>query len=380
MSAIDSINSHSPTLYASPKAIESDKVSEIGHAAIEKLNVTYYQKGRLASVEMSEKDPYKRGFQHGKTFMPQIQGIYHFIGKETKDETSLQRAKKLETNIPFDMKKEFQGIADGADVDYYDVVFMHVLYDINPENFACTAMAREFSPENDEKRIAAANHSLRHGVGIATDYSKQIRKNILQEEVADNKKPMDPIAAANVRGTIQSIVFDTENSSFQLAVHESYAAFGIFTDFSPHTDSKPFPDRGIQLQRNLDMLYFKQLGLNTLVINRNFGKNHNTLITFPGYIGALSGINDKGLALAACARSDDTYYNESGIPNTLLFNMMLEECSTVEEAKHFLSNHEHGNTMNLIVADKISAYNLELDRGKEVRVEGSLPDSPHPWR
>jgi hypothetical protein len=108
--------------------------------------------------------------------------------------------------------------------------------------------------------------------------------------------------------------------------------------------------------RNLDyptLGYLEQYSLVT--VYRAKGKHAFASIGFPGMIGCLSGMNDAGLALAVHevrkTKDGSAHLDPKGIPYTLAFRRILEECGTVAEAEKLLRGMKRTTMLNLSVCD-----------------------------
>jgi isopenicillin-N N-acyltransferase like protein len=117
--------------------------------------------------------------------------------------------------------------------------------------------------------------------------------------------------------------------------------------------------------RNLDyptMGYLDQYSLVT--VYRPKGKHAFVSIGFPGMIGCLSGMNDAGLALAVHevhkTKDHSVSLDPKGIPYTLAFRRLLEECTTVEEAEKLLRGMKRTTMLNLAVCDKSGGAIFEI--------------------
>jgi isopenicillin-N N-acyltransferase like protein len=117
--------------------------------------------------------------------------------------------------------------------------------------------------------------------------------------------------------------------------------------------------------RNLD---FYTLGIldkyGLVTVHRPNGKHAFASIGFPGIFGCISGINDAGLALAVhevfLSRDRAPMFNPKGMPYTMCFRRMLEECSSVEEAEKFLRSTERTTLLSLAVCDRKKAAVFEM--------------------
>lgn len=114
---------------------------------------------------------------------------------------------------------------------------------------------------------------------------------------------------------------------------------------------------GVLFGRNLDFPtqgYLYHYGL--VSVYKPKGKHAFVSIAFPGMVGCLSGMNDAGLCLAVHesynARNGETRFNEKGIPYALCYRQLLEECTTIAEAKKLLTSLPRTRWTNLSIADR----------------------------
>lgn len=119
------------------------------------------------------------------------------------------------------------------------------------------------------------------------------------------------------------------------------------------------------LGRNLDFFTLGKLQRYSLVaIYRPDGKHAFVLVSFPGLIGCLSGMNDAGLAVAVhevfFSRDGAGMFDPNGTPYTFCFRRILEECTTVEEAEKLLNSMKRTTLLNLSVCDRRSGGVLEI--------------------
>jgi predicted choloylglycine hydrolase len=117
--------------------------------------------------------------------------------------------------------------------------------------------------------------------------------------------------------------------------------------------------------RNLDYPTLGQLHQYSLVtIYRPKGKKAFASIGFPGLIGCLSGINREGLALAVhevhTSRDNSPRLNTKGIPYTMCFRRVLEECRNVSEAEKLLRSLPRTTFLNLAVCDQQGGVIFEI--------------------
>ena len=117
--------------------------------------------------------------------------------------------------------------------------------------------------------------------------------------------------------------------------------------------------------RNLDFFTGGTLQQYSLVtIFRPTGKHAFVSVGFPGMLGCLTGMNDAGLTVAVhevfFSRDGSSIFNPSGVPYTFAFRRILEECTTVEEAKKLLRQTERTTLLSLAVCDRDGGAVLEI--------------------
>lgn len=123
--------------------------------------------------------------------------------------------------------------------------------------------------------------------------------------------------------------------------------------------------KGMVFGRNLD---FPTLGylndFSMVIVCKPEGKRAFAVVSFPGYIGALSGMNDAGLALAVLesysANDNSLKFDAEGTPYALCFRRLLEECSTVEEAEKLLRTMKRTTRISLAICDAKTAAVFEI--------------------
>ena len=75
-------------------------------------------------------------------------------------------------------------------------------------------------------------------------------------------------------------------------------------------------------------------------------------VTWPGFLGILTGINDRGLALSMMlVYGHQRREHLDGLPFPTLFCQLLKECGTVREGDAVLQTKPHCTATNLILAD-----------------------------
>jgi hypothetical protein len=85
---------------------------------------------------------------------------------------------------------------------------------------------------------------------------------------------------------------------------------------------------------------------------------------YPGMLGCTSAMNDAGLALAeltvTTAADDSPALNVAGVPFTLAFRRVMEECRTVEEAEKLLRSLKRTVRQNVAICDRRRAAVFEI--------------------
>jgi hypothetical protein len=116
--------------------------------------------------------------------------------------------------------------------------------------------------------------------------------------------------------------------------------------------------------RNLDIPSYGCLDRLVLVaVCRPADRHAFASVTWPGFVGVLSGMNDTGLAVG-CLDSgpakDDSPAFCLGAPLSLTFRRILEECSSIEEAQKLLTAAKRTTWMNLAACDRQRAVVFEI--------------------
>jgi isopenicillin-N N-acyltransferase like protein len=126
------------------------------------------------------------------------------------------------------------------------------------------------------------------------------------------------------------------------------------------------------LARNLDYPSLGYINNYSLVIvYRPKGKRAFVSVGFPGLIGSLSGMNDAGLALAVLevydVKDGEKSFDPQGVPYAVWNRKILEECSSIAEAKKMLEGLKRTTTLNLVMADRKGVAVLEVTPGHVVQ-------------
>jgi predicted choloylglycine hydrolase len=151
---------------------------------------------------------------------------------------------------------------------------------------------------------------------------------------------------------------------------------GGFACSSLIVESERSATKGPLFGRNLD---FYTLGMldkyNLVTVHRPSGKHAFVSIGFPGLFGCLSGMNDAGLALAVhevfMSHDRAPMFNPKGVPYTLAFRRILEECTNIEEAEKLLRSIERTTMLNLAVCDRDHSAVLEMTPKNVIARHGS---------
>src|SRR5262249_46844804 len=130
-------------------------------------------------------------------------------------------------------------------------------------------------------------------------------------------------------------------------------------------DANRSATHGPLLGRNLD---YPSLGFvhqySLVTVYRPRGKHAFVAIGFPGLVGCLSGMNDAGLAVGVlesfATRKDEGRFDPKGLPYALCYRTLLEECTTIEEAKKRLERLPRTTLTSLAIADRKGIGVLEI--------------------
>lgn len=344
----------------------------LGHA-ITLLDTLLHQK-TITYLKLTSKDPFERGKEHGQKLRKRIKEVYDPILSMKRGDSVLEgRIAQFDKQIPEALKKEMQGLAEGSGYSYEDVLLIHTFLDAQPGEVGCTTMAVKETSEKCQ-RIAAANHSILEKSDDPDSLER--RGAFLEQEIPKNGSVKEILKAAGISTTIQAIAFDTVKGEISISSSGSYAASRKFKTLGPNLlfDSHEFSDSNsnhrMRLFRNLDWPWYF-LGQRTIILTRSHSDGNSTVsVSWPGYIGTLSGINNSGLALAENQCGDGI--NLNGIPNPLLFTTLLDTCKNVEEANKIINEGNHGSSMNLVIADQTSAISYELKGNGNLQHVGKI--------
>lgn len=190
---------------------------------------------------------------------------------------------------------------------------------------------------------------------------------------ADYKRELDAMVAAGVDR--KRLI--TANTMFDVV--KLVACSSLIVEPNRSTTGKPI------FGRNLDFPtagYLQEYSM--VIVCRPQGKYAFVSVGFPGLIGCLSGINEKGLALAVHevmeANDGSKKFDPKGTPYAMNYRRILEECATVEEAEKLLRSMKRTTRNNLAVCDRNGGVIFELTPDNvEVRkpTEGLCPCTNH---
>jgi isopenicillin-N N-acyltransferase-like protein len=111
------------------------------------------------------------------------------------------------------------------------------------------------------------------------------------------------------------------------------------------------PDGVPRMGRNLDFFSFDVADKATILLAYHpTGKYAFVSVAWPGMIGVLSGMNEKGLCLANMEVKRNPRW-PSALPYTLLYRSILEQCATVDQAIALLEKSQRQTANNLMLID-----------------------------
>lgn len=93
-------------------------------------------------------------------------------------------------------------------------------------------------------------------------------------------------------------------------------------------------------------------------------------ITFPGFVGCVSGMNASGLALAVHEATNKPkeapLLDPEGTPYGILCRQVLERCSTVDEAVQLFRQARHTTPVIIVLCDRLAHAVVEVTPGRVV--------------
>ncbi len=324
----------------------------------------YFHAAVVRTVHLEQTDPYERGKEHGELLKEEVQELYNIIVPALRRNITDQQVQEIAGKIPEDFVQEMRGLADGAEVAYEDVLLIHTFLDISLHGrFGCSAIAASYD-DNEHvacEPIAITNHSDSiEKLGYSGESGE--RKSALLGSDIDGQHIWNALESANVESTVQSMVFHPKKRMIELAIGDGYASSNSVRSFSSQEffgeDYSEGEEEEIIVARNLDWQWYF-LAKHSLLMTKDYANGQKVAtITFPGYLGCLSGMNKDGLSVACLVQGID--FNIGGMPVVILLNKVLEECKNVDEALAYMTANGHGSSMNLIMADPKTASTVEL--------------------
>ncbi len=157
----------------------------------------------------------------------------------------------------------------------------------------------------------------------------------------------------------------------------------VFVDLMPTTmcstitlSEDASEDHVPRMGRNLD---FPGVGVaenqSVVVIYKPKGRHAFASVTWPGLIGVLSGMNEHGLC-AANMEVPRRLRPAGGIPCMFLYRLLLEQCTTVDEAIDLLKASQRNTANNLMLIDAKGGRAVAEIRPEEVIVRRAPADKP----
>lgn len=316
-------------------------------------------------------DPFQMGVEQGVRLKKEIQFltdkllIYYEDTLKNLREGPRAWSKEAERYICEDYKQELHGIAKGAGVDYEDLLTANITVDFLT---GCSLYAVSYDPlANRIKAVAATNHFKSNIYDLES--IGRLRKLVMHSHSVSERSLKNVLKKVNVSTTVQAMILDSNNREIHMATASSKAANRTYTKYSA---KKLFPNstipvtssssKVVKLARNLDW-EIPILGTRmTKIFVRpgSNGKKSTAIVGWPGMIGAFSGINSDGLALALATATSDAR-PEVGNSNAFIFRQLLEESKNVKEALDLLGKQNPSSRMNLVLAGTDGIARIELD-------------------
>lgn len=319
---------------------------------------------RVRVIQLIQTDPYARGHHLGTLLKLEIQGIYAFIDQQIairrafRGSVSFDRSvSELIKHLPLHIKKEMLGVAIGAGVDLMQVVRIHTFLDIFAGESGCSALGA-ISNEGGNETMSTVST-----VDFSDEYDMCKRRVTLAnfKPTAEISSYQDALRAVNMSHTIQSVIFDINTRQVHITNEPHNSALYQFRTYSPF-DGGITSTRTARLARNLDWPWDIIAPFTILVCTPGGdGKHQFVNVTFPGFLGVLTGMNERGVSLACCQGGSGR--QDNGEPTTILFRRVLENSSTAQEAEILLTsqNTRPASAMNLAVVGPDNAFTVRLD-------------------
>lgn len=318
-----------------------------------------------AYFHVQGENAFLRGKSHGTQLAAQIQRVYRLVlGQMTQVATvELRRVRdELVPHIPEEIQQEMMGIAEGAGVSMDNVLDVHVVLELLARQQGCSALGRQRTSEGPA-RIMATN-DFRSGVQYIQPCERYAALERATVDSVDQLKNVLRTAPVRVvpghpsdLPTLQSIVFDADQGDVHLALgHQATAPWVRIPNPLGLDQSLQIPT---WLGRNLDWDW-KELAAHTvlLVVDPGQGKRRYINVTWAGYCGVLSGMNDRGVALAY-TRVKSSF--QQGEPLGFVFRRLLQESSSVADVARLLTHIRPAASGILVVTGRDGIARIELD-------------------
>lgn len=346
----------------------------------------FFLEKKLQIIELSGQDFYQMGLSHGQQLKKEIEyslkvmKIYESIIR-SRGVNPLKEAKKLEKFIPPEYIQEMQGIANGANIAYDEILKLNTLLD---KIYGCSIIATHLDPATGaaSKEIATNHYSSCERIICPNVDGSFGRFDTLSSQTPKNvQECKDALNSVNYFDSVQAIVLDCSKGEMDIAISGGYSANRSYTHFNKEElFSSPLTatDKTVLLARNLD---WPGIVPQTVIYKRpKMGnKNASIIVGFAGMIGALSGMNCQNTPLALAISVVPSGGTQNGIPNSLLFRKVLDEAQNSSEAVRIVENNFPASAMNLVVAGRDGVCKMELDpdrkRKGHAHLEPAAPSS-----
>lgn len=306
--------------------------------------------------------PHEVGRLYGKQLKNEINKAYKTFFSYAPGVSSIdgQSLRSWEKTIPKKYLEEMKGLAEGAEIPLKKVKQLHWYVDKCSSTFACSILST-----HGQKRVAAVNTYKKDGRDADERYKTLMISPVDSSNLETYKKVLrDKNVQDRVAKTAQSIIFGGD-LSVHLAVAEKSAANTSWTAYSSEEvfDIENQENHSV-MARNLDWSNPLIYQFTLLVVHDpGEGKNKFVNVSFPGYLGVLTGMNEKGVSVGCCVVGSHTgqAVNAKGISNPMIYRKVLEEASTTEEAVSIMKTLEPAFSMNMGIAGPDGVAILELD-------------------
>lgn len=205
-----------------------------------------------------------------------------------------------------------------------------------------------------EQMGRTAGEKLKSAIAPLHDaYTKALFQDSLSREMAlKNARAYEPFIEPEHLAEIHALADASKADYTQTLLSQCF--LDIIPMVACSTISLPAeasPDGIPRMARNLD---FPSMGVadkaSTIIVYKPEGKHHFATITWPGLIGALTGMNEHGLVLANMEVTR-LPTPAKAMPYVLLYRTVLEKCRNVDEAIELLKNSPTQTANNLMLMD-----------------------------